>query len=615
MRFDVIVVGAGHAGAEAAAAAAGMGASTALLTFTPDQIGRLSCNPAMGGLAKGTLVREIDALGGLMARLTDATTIQFRKLNTRKGLAVQASRAQVDVTAYPAAVRAALEGIPGLELIFGEVADLVVEDGSVAGVELADGRKLASRSVVLTTGTFLGGVLHCGADRRPGGRIDEPAATRLATRLRDLGLPLLRLKTGTPPRLHKDSIDWSGVELQGDEGGHFGFGPPPPRIGSVTVGITGTSPETHRIIAENLHLSAMYSGAISGTGPRYCPSIEDKIQRFAERERHLLFLEPEGLDTPRVYVNGTSTSLPAPVQERMIHSIGGLESARILQYGYAVEYDCIDPRSLDAGLMLRALPGLWCAGQLNGTSGYEEAAAQGLIAGINAALAVQGAPPFVLARHEAMIGVMIDDLVSRGVGGEPYRMFPSRAEHRLTLREDNADRRLMERGYRLGLLPSERWLNCRRSVERGDELRAWVKTKVLTPDSATQARLALAGLPALSRNQTVEELLRRPEVEWRGLARLFPEFGEDEAASAQVEVDVKYAGYLGREQTRRDAAIRLESISIQALDFRSITALSTECRERLERARPATLGAAARLPGVTPAALDVLAMVAVRSRV
>jgi len=616
MDFDVIVVGAGHAGTEAAAAAARLGKRVAMVTLRRDQVGRLSCNPAVGGLAKGNLVREIDALGGLQARVADATTIQFRRLNTRKGLAVQASRAQVDIDRYPEAMAAALAALPTLTILEGEAVAIVVVANRVEGLDLADGVRLRAPAVVLTTGTFLGGVMHRGDERAEGGRIGEGAAHRLSDSLRALGVRLDRLKTGTTPRLDGRTIDWARLEPQADIGdGRFSFAPAPPRIGARTCHIAHTHDGTHAIIRGALSDSPVYSGAITGRGPRYCPSIEDKVVRFPEKDRHQLFLEPEGLSTHRVYVNGTSTSLPRLVQEALIRSIPGLEGAQIVQYGYAVEYDYADPTQLDRDLRFRGVEGLYFAGQINGTSGYEEAAAQGLVAGAAAA-----GCSLQLRRDEAYSGVMVDDLVTRGVGGEPYRMFPSRAEHRLLLREDNADRRLMPKARAAGLLSDAAWARFEAKMERATSLRAAAEATVLVPDADTRARVAALGLPALNRRLTAADLLRRPELGWADIAPLLPGalLAEDGAldaeAAEQVEIDVKYAGYVVREEGRRAEAARLDAASLEGLDFAVLPALSAEVRERLLRARPATLGAAARLPGVTPAAVDALTMALIRAR-
>ena len=576
MQYDVVVVGGGHAGCEAALAAARLGRSVALVTLSRDQLGRLSCNPAVGGLAKGTLVREIDALGGAMARVADATTLQFRRLNTRKGLAVQASRAQVDIDRYPRRMAAEIASVAGtLDVVVGEAAELLVRGGWVEGLLLADGTRLGARAVVLTNGTFLRAVLHQGRESQPGGRVGEGAANAMAVCLARLGLRLGRLKTGTPPRLDGRTVDWARLRPQPDTvpGGHFSFTPPTERLPQRDCFIAFTHEGTHAAIRASLGDSPMYTGAITGRGPRYCPSIEDKITRFADKERHQLFLEPEGLDTHRIYVNGASTSLPKAAQDAMIHSIEGLEKAVIEQYGYAVEYDFIDPTQLRPTLELIALPGLYFAGQVNGTSGYEEAAAQGLVAGVNAA-----GVRLVLGRDEACIGVMVDDLTQRGVGGEPYRMFPSRAEHRLVLREDNADRRLMPMGRDLGLVSDAAW-------HRFEAKRDAISSLSLDAPAA----------------------LRRPDVT---AAMLFPD--ADPEVAEQVEIDTKYAGYIAREAVRQAVTRRLEDVSLEGIVFADLPALSMEARERLTAARPATLGAASRVPGVTPAAVSALTMVLIQ---
>ncbi|MBM4367852.1 MAG: tRNA uridine-5-carboxymethylaminomethyl(34) synthesis enzyme MnmG [Deltaproteobacteria bacterium] len=571
---DVVVVGAGHAGCEAALAAARLGRRVRLVTLSRDQVGRLSCNPAVGGLAKGALVREIDALGGAMARVADDCTIQFRRLNTRKGLAVQASRAQVDIDRYPARMAEELARA-GVAVVEGEVADCVVEGGALAGVLLASGEQIRAPRAVLTTGTFLGAVMHCGEDQVPGGRVGESAARQLASRLAGLGLRLGRLKTGTPPRLRAGSVDWDRLAVQPDAGeGQFSFGPRSRSLPRRDCHVAYTSPETHAIIRGALHRSPLFSGAIEGRGPRYCPSIEDKVVRFPEKERHQLFLEPEGLQSDRVYVNGTGTSLPRDVQLAFVHSIEGLEQAEILQFGYAVEYDYVDPTQLDHRLAFPGLPGLFFAGQVNGTSGYEEAAAQGLVAGAHAA-----GVDLCLSRQDAYIGVLVDDLVSRGVGGEPYRMFPSRAEHRLHLREDNADRRLAPQAHALGLVAGEAWARYR----------------------AKEAEIAALAARAPA-------WLRRPEATWR---QAFGDAAHAEAAE-QVEIDMKYAGYIAREAVRMAQSRQHEGVSLAGLDLGAVHGLSTEVRERLARSRPGTLGAAARVPGVTPAAINALTMALVR---
>ncbi|MCA9571696.1 MAG: tRNA uridine-5-carboxymethylaminomethyl(34) synthesis enzyme MnmG, partial [Myxococcales bacterium] len=530
--YDVVVVGAGHAGCEAAGAAARLGRRVAMVTLDRRAVARLSCNPAVGGLAKGHLVRELDALGGLMARATDASTIQFRTLNTRKGLAVQASRAQVDIHRYPAAMAGLLAAIEGLEIVEGEVAALHLEGGRVAGVSLADGTRLEAPVVVLTTGTFLAGVLHHGLERSVGGRLGDGASHALSRSLADVGLRLGRLKTGTVPRLAADSVDWGRLEPQEDlEAGRFSHqAVRPARLPRVTCYLAHTHDGVHDLIRANLDRSPMFTGVIEGRGPRYCPSIEDKIHRFPDKDRHLLFLEPEGLDTDRIYVNGLSTSLPRDVQDAMVRAIPGLEHARIVQHGYAVEYDYADPRDLDAGLQHRGVPGLFLAGQVNGTSGYEEAAVQGFVAGVSAALG----EPLVLARDEAYIGVLVDDLTQRGIGGEPYRMFTSRAEHRLLLREDNADRRLMAKGRALGLVDDATWAAFEARQEafaRGME----ALDQQVTPSTSVLDALEREGLGGLKKPATVGDLLRRPEATWSAVAAVVELPALDAETAVQLE--------------------------------------------------------------------------------
>jgi len=601
--YDIVVVGAGHAGCEAAASAARLGQKVAMISLRRDQIGRLSCNPAIGGLAKGNLVRELDALGGLMAKVTDSATLQFRVLNTRKGLAVRSSRAQVDIDVYPAKMQEMIDNIDGLDFIEGEVVSLEHAGGRVQGIALGDGSRLSCAAVILTTGTFLGGLLHCGSHSTVGGRVGESAAHALSSSLRDIGLRLGRLKTGTTPRLDGRSIRWEALEAQASVEGHFSFDPPRERLPEILCHIAHTHEGTHKIIRDNLERSAVYSGKIEGTGPRYCPSIEDKVVRFPDRNRHLLFLEPEGLNTHRVYVNGLSTSLPKDVQEAMVRSLPGLEEAQILQYGYAVEYDFSDPRDLGHDLQHKALEGLFLAGQINGTSGYEEAAAQGFIAGVSAATG----SPFRLGREEAYIGVLVDDLVTRGVGGEPYRMFTSRAEHRLLLREDNADRRLMPKGRALGLIGDHSWHNFERRKKAISDGKEALK-RSLSPNQETLQAFEVAKLGPLKKPATLAEILRRPEVQYVQLQAEFglPELSPDEAE--QVETDIKYEGYLSREHARAEQVRRLAGISLGSLDFDAVPGLSSEAIERLQKNQPETLASASRLPGITPAAVTALAV-------
>ncbi len=608
---DIVVVGAGHAGCEAALAAARLGASVVMVTMKLDHIGRLSCNPAVGGLAKGNLVREIDALGGAMGQVADACTIQFRRLNTRKGLAVQASRAQVDIDLYPAAMRRVIEAERQIRVMEGEAVDLEVDGQRVIGVELNTGETVAADAVILTTGTFLSAVMHCGDQQVDGGRVGEAAASRLSRRLKGLGLRLGRLKTGTTPRLDGRTIDWDAIEVQTETmpEGQFSFQSREKTLPQIDCHIAYTNANTHALIRSSLDRSPLFSGQIEGRGPRYCPSIEDKIVRFADKERHQLFLEPEGLNTDRVYVNGLSTSLPADVQLAMVRSIRGLESAEILQDGYAVEYDFADPRDLDHGLQHSAIPGLYLAGQVNGTSGYEEAAAQGLIAGTSAVLG----EPFVLGRDEAYMGVLIDDLVTRGVGGEPYRMFSSRAEHRLLLREDNADRRLTPKGRSVGLVNDAAWDRLQTKLAAIDSARAWCEATMVRPNAEVTHRCKDLGIAVPRKPLTVAELLRRPTVSWAALEALLDDVPTVSAAIAlQVETDIKYAGYLAREAQRAERTRKMASVVIP-LDMNfDAPGISTEVAERLRAAKPATLGAAARLPGVTPAAIDMLAVLLAR---
>ena len=644
-KYDVVVIGAGHAGCEAALAASRMGMKTALITMNMDLIAQMSCNPAVGGVAKGHLVREVDALGGVMGEVADAVGIQFRLLNASRGPAVWSPRAQCDKQLYRVKMREVLESQPGLHIRQAEVVGLIVEDNEqrtmsggqrrVSGLKLRDGRQLLAGATIITTGTFLNGLIHCGEESYPAGRSGEPASVLLGEALRALGLRTCRLKTGTPPRLDGRTIRWEAFEEQAGDADPTPFSFRTKRIvqPQISCHIAFTTPETLRLIRENVHRSAMYSGQIAGIGPRYCPSIEDKIVKFPDKTQHQFFLEPEGLNTHAVYVNGMSTSLPMAVQWEIVRSIPGLEAAEMLRPGYAIEYDSVDATELDRALRVKSIEGLYLAGQINGTSGYEEAAGQGIMAGINAALWLKGDPPFTMDRSEGYIGVLIDDLISKGIN-EPYRMFTSRAEFRLHLRIDNADRRLTPYGRRLGLIDDSAWAEFEQK-----QTRMMAFEKLLTTRKVDPARLSAAGLGELTATAglTWAQLLKRPEVTIEPVigalredlevepllkemaATIRPDCGESAKAEAivlrsslrnearAVETEIKFAGYLEQQKKSIAKLKAAEAVTIPGwLEYGIISGLSREMREKLERVRPGTIGQASRISGVTPAALSLV---------
>ena len=607
--FDVIIIGGGHAGTEAALAAARSGAKTLLLTQNIETLGQMSCNPAIGGIGKGHLVKEIDALGGVMAQAIDKAGIQFRTLNASKGPAVRATRAQADRSLYRQAIRWTLENQPNLALFQQTVSDLIVENGAAVGVQTQMGLKFYCRTVVLTTGTFLGGLIHIGLENYTGGRAGDTASIALSERLRELPFRVDRLKTGTPPRIDGRTIDFSKLEVQpGDQPlPVFSFmGDVSQHPKQIPCHITRTNSQTHDIIRSGLDRSPMYSGVIDGVGPRYCPSIEDKVVRFADRDSHQIFVEPEGLNTHEIYPNGISTSLPFDIQYQFVRSMLGFENAEIIRPGYAIEYDYFDPRDLKASLETKHMPGLFFAGQINGTTGYEEAAAQGLIAGLNAARLTQNLESWCPGRDQAYIGVMIDDLITRGTA-EPYRMFTSRAEYRLLLREDNADLRLTEKGRELGLVDNQRWQAFSEKSEKIDKLKIDLGKYWIRPETEQAELIASYWGKSLQREVNLIDLLRRPEAKIDKLLAFVDAEAMTGPVSEQVEIQTKYSGYIDRQQTDIERAKRFDDLRFpEAFDYANVRGLSNEVSEKLKKQLPETLGQAARIPGITPAAISLL---------